>query len=62
MAVNSVGPPEKKADTSPSFKIFQKVKWTVDEGKSLQPQKGFLDDFGVEEFLACSLVDGPSGL
>ena len=28
----------------------------------LQPQKGFLDDFGVEELLAGSLVDGSSGL
>jgi len=28
----------------------------------LQTQKGFLDDFGFEEFFTGSLVDGPSGL
>ena len=32
-----------------------------DEG-SLQSQEGFLDDFGVEEFLSGSLLDGPAGL
>ena len=30
--------------------------------EGLQPQKGFLDDFGIEELFAGSLVDGSSGL
>jgi hypothetical protein len=30
--------------------------------EQLQSQKGFFDDFGVEEFFSGSLVDRPSGL